>query len=75
MSLDKLPLEPKFQIISNFEKIFTIKSYIKNFNIVYILELPLVEADMFQYFELFPIPIPNNHTFNVIIPYKPYLAG
>lgn len=74
LSLDKLPLEPKFENILNFEKIITIKSYIKNFNIVYILELPLVEADTYQYFKLFPVPIPNNHIFHVNIPYKPYLT-
>ena len=74
LSLDKLPLEPKFENILNFEKIITIKSYIKNYDIVYILELPLVEANTYQYFKLFPVPIPNNHTFYVIIPYKPYLT-
>ena len=74
LTSNKLPLEPKIQNILNFEKIITIKSFITNFSIVYILELPLVEADMYQYFKLYPLPIPNNHTFYINIPYKPYLA-
>ncbi|CAG9765634.1 unnamed protein product [Ceutorhynchus assimilis] len=49
---------------------------IKDFNVIFILELPLVEADVYQYFNLHPLPIPTNHnqTFFVNIPHKPYLA-
>ena len=74
LSNDKLPLQNNIQNILNFEKIIIIKSFVKDFNIVFILELPLVEPETYQYFNLFPLPIPNNQSFLVNIPYKPYLA-
>lgn len=74
LNSDKLPLDSTSQNILNFEKIMVIKSFLKDFNIVFILELPLVEPETYQYFNLFPIPIPNNQSFLVNIPYKSYLA-
>lgn len=74
LSSDKLPLEANSQNILNFERILVIKSFQKGFNIVFILELPLVESETYQYFNLYPLPIPNNQSFFANIPYKPYLA-
>jgi hypothetical protein len=74
LNTDKLPLEPKPQNILIFEKLITIKSFLKGNNIVFMLELPLVESETYQYFNLFPLPIPNNQSFLAIIPFKPYLA-
>lgn len=76
LTTDILPLEPKENNILNFEKIITIKSYSKAFTIYFILEIPLVDREIFQYYRLYSIPIPSNKesTFNLIIPQKPYLA-
>ena len=74
LNTDKLPLEPKSQNILIFEKLITIKSFLKGNNIVFMLELPLVESETYQYFNLFPLPIPDNQSFLTIIPFKPYLA-
>lgn len=74
LNMNKLPLESNPQNILSFEKILVIKSFLKGFNIVFILELPLVELETYQYFNLFPLPIPDNQSFLVNIPYKPYLA-
>lgn len=74
LSSDKLPLDSTSQNILNFEKIIIIKSFLKDTNIVFMLELPLVETETYQYFNLFPLPIPHNQSFLVNIPYKPYLA-
>ncbi|CAG9772265.1 unnamed protein product [Ceutorhynchus assimilis] len=73
---DRLPISPVPENILIFETFLQIKCFLKDFNVIFILELPLVEAGVYQYFNLHPLPIPTNHnqTFFVNIPHKPYLA-
>lgn len=72
---DIFPLEIKIENILNFEKIIEIKSYSKDYTITFIMEIPLVEPDLYYYYKLLPLPIPtNNSDFSLIIPFKPYLA-
>lgn len=73
---DVLPLETNIENILNFEKIIEIKGYSKGLIVTFVLEIPLVESDVYHYYQLFPIPIPSeqNPDFLMIIPHKPYLA-
>ena len=76
LNTDVLPLDATINNILNFEKIIEIKSYSKENIITFILELPLVESEMYHYYQLYPIPIPVNqsHEFYFNFPHKPYLA-
>lgn len=73
---DTLPLDANIDNVLIFEKIIEIKSYSKDNVITFILELPLVESETYHYYQLYPIPIPNNQSskFHLNIPHKPYLA-
>lgn len=64
----KLPFEPTIENILKFENIINIKSYSKNFEVYFILEIPLVEIEMFQYYQVHPLPISHNNTYSVILP-------
>lgn len=74
--MDVLPLEADIDNVLIFEKIIEIKSYSKENVITFILELPLVESEIYHYYQLYPLPIPNNQSseFYLNIPHKPYLA-
>ncbi|XP_045541779.1 uncharacterized protein LOC123723246, partial [Papilio machaon] len=52
-----------------------VKTYIKENEIIYLLEIPLVTKDIYNYYRLYPLPvISHNHTF-VILPKFPYLIA
>lgn len=71
LQMTKLPLE--IQQTLDYYSIINIKSYIRNKQIVFILEIPLVEAYDYDYYKLYPLPIYNNLNFHVIIPKTNYL--
>lgn len=57
------------------ERSITFKSYMDNNKLVFVLEIPLVEKDTYNYYKIIPIPIydpVSNKTF-AIIPQYPYL--
>lgn len=41
---------------------------------VFILEIPLVEKQMYQYFQLYSLPIKTNNSYQIIIPQSKYVA-
>lgn len=70
----KLPFEPSLENILSFENVINIKSYSKNHEIIFILEIPLVELNTYQYYQLYPFPIKNNNSFQMILPKNDYIA-
>lgn len=70
---NKLPFEPKTENILLFEKIMEIKSYSKPKQFVFIIEIPIVEKESYNYYHLYPLPVPKNNSFFMIIPYTKYL--
>lgn len=76
LKLNVLPFEATENNIAKFEQIITLKCYSKDFVITFILELPLVEPKIYQFYQLHPVPIPLNKSsnFKIIVPHKPYLA-
>lgn len=74
LDTNQLPISAKIENILIIEKIVKIKSYLKGTKLHFIIELPLVELDVYQYFSLHPVPVPNGREFVVNIPHKPYLA-
>lgn len=70
----KLPLEPTLDKILGFENIINIKSYSKNYEIIFVLEIPLVEPNNYQYYQLYPLPIKHKESYHMILPKNTYLA-
>lgn len=69
----RLPFEPTIENILKLENVINIKSYSKNLEVYFILEIPLVENEMFQYYQIHPLPIFQNNTYSVIIPKTKFL--
>lgn len=70
---NKLPFEPKMENLLLFEKIMEIKSYSKGNQITFIIEIPIVEKDNYNYFHLYTLPVFQNNSFHLIIPRSKYL--
>lgn len=69
----KLPFEPEINNILLFEKILIIKGCMKLNEIIFILEIPIVESEIYKYYHLYPLPVPYENSFRVTIPKRPYL--
>lgn len=69
----RLLFEPEIKNLIHFERAIEIKSYSKENKIVFIIEIPLVEKEKYDYFHLYPLPIQRNNTFKIFIPMSKYL--
>lgn len=69
----RLPFKPILENILLFEKIINIKSYSKQNLIVFILEVPIVETEFYNYYHLYPLPTPDKYSFKTIVPRSKYL--
>lgn len=67
------PFEPTLENIILFEKVIQIKSYTKGNQIVFLLEIPVVETESFHYYHLYSLPIRNQNSFQTIIPNSKFL--
>lgn len=70
----KLPFEPKLENILLFEKTLIIKSYSKENKIIFILEIPIVETEGYNYYHLYALPVIQNNSFSFILPQSKYLT-
>lgn len=70
----RLPFEPKLENILLFEKIINIKSYTKFNQIIFLLDIPIVEIEKYDYFKLYPLPIPTKeNNYKIILPSSKFL--
>lgn len=69
----KLPYEPVSENVITYEKIINIKSFSKNNQIVFVLEVPVVTVESYNYYHLYSLPTPFRNSFNTIIPKNKYL--
>ncbi|CAG9760302.1 unnamed protein product [Ceutorhynchus assimilis] len=69
----KLPFETIPENILKFETILDIKSYAKDSEIIFIIEVPLVEKENYNFVQLFPLPTPTNKYFKMLIPNFQYV--
>ena len=74
LSNNKLPFEPELQNILLFEKSMNIKSYSQNNKITFILEIPIVEMEEYDYYHLYSLPVIQNDTFFFVLPQSKFLA-
>lgn len=70
----QLPFEPEINNILKYEKIINIKGYSRGFTVIYILEIPLIENENFQFFELYTLPVQVNYTYQLLLPKTKYIA-
>lgn len=70
----RLPFPPEIDNILKYEKIIKIKGYSKGFTIIFILEIPLIENENFQFFELYTLPIKTNNTYQLLLPKTKFVA-
>lgn len=74
LNSEKLPFEPIMENILRLENTLNIKSYVKNNEIFFIIEVPLVEKQPYDLFKLFPLPIRfNKDKYKLIVPNFEYL--
>lgn len=69
----KLPFEATLENILLFEKIVEIKGYTKENKFFFIIEIPIVGLQNFVLYRLYPLPVPFNKKFQIIIPHNKYL--
>ncbi|XP_050299341.1 uncharacterized protein LOC126738180 [Anthonomus grandis grandis] len=68
-----MPLQVTFEEIFNFEKIINVDSFILNNRIVYLLRIPIISPNLFEYYHLYSLPIRHQSLFRVVIPRSKYL--
>lgn len=73
LTFEKLPFEPTSENILNIENTLEIRSYVKNKEIVFVIEIPLVEKQNYNLFQLFPLPTRHDKYFKIIVPNFEYL--
>lgn len=70
----KLPLPASIENIHAYENIISIESYFSKNKLVFLLKVPLVSDQLFEYFHFYSIPILiNDKHFSTIIPTNKYL--
>lgn len=69
----KLPFKPKLSNVLLFEKILEVKSYVKLNRIVFLIEIPIVEKESYNYFHLYSLPVSYNDMYKIILPSSKYL--
>lgn len=69
----KLPFQPILENVLLFEKILNIRCFSKGNQIIFIIEIPLVEINQYNYYHLYALPVPDRENFRLIIPKSPYL--
>lgn len=57
----------------NLEEVITLKAYIKQTQIVFILEVPLTDNNTYVYYKLYPLPMSFGNQTRIVIPKYPYL--
>lgn len=71
---ERLPYTVDHKNLIKIEQCIEMKAYSKNNQIIFIIEVPLVEKHTYFYYRVLPLPITNNLNQTVlIIPKQPYL--
>ncbi|KAJ8976924.1 hypothetical protein NQ317_005096 [Molorchus minor] len=70
---EQLPLEITLENTLLIEELVEIKCYISNNKITYLLHLPIMYAQTFEYYHLYSIPVLSQSQFKTIIPKDKFL--
>lgn len=71
---NKLPFDINEENIILFEKTANVKGYIRGNEIIFIIEIPIVEIKKYNYFHLFAFPIKVRNHYQVIVPKNKFLS-
>lgn len=69
----RFPFEPILKNILLLESVISIKSYSNQNRINFVLEVPIVEKEIYNYFRLYPLPVFHENQLRLIIPQNFYL--
>ena len=72
VSPEQLLFPINFENVNKFYNVLEIKAYVKNKTIVFIISLPIVSSQAFDYYKLYSVPIAGNQSHHTIIPPRPY---
>lgn len=70
---DQFPLDVTLQNVLLIEKLATVNCFIFNNKITYLIHIPIVYPQSFEYFHLYSIPVMSKHQFKTIISNQKYL--
>lgn len=71
---NKFPFKPAIENLLLFEKVIEIKSFSKDNQITFLIEIPIVEIESYTYYHLYPLPTPHLGSFKTIIPRSKFLV-
>lgn len=70
---EKLPFKPIKENMLNIENCLEIKSYIKDQQVIFIIEIPLVSKTPYELYQLYSLPVLRENKFQMIVPNFNYL--
>lgn len=73
LSSSKLPFEPTIENKLKLKNALEISSFVKNKEIVFVIEIPLVEKEKYDLYQLFPLFVKHDQYFKTIIPNFDYV--
>lgn len=74
LSTKRIPIPITAENMPIFEEIIDIECFIVNNKIMYILHVPIVREEVFNYFHLYAIPMLANDQFKVVIPQNKFMV-
>lgn len=74
LKVNSLPYTLDEENLINYYSIISIKGYIHENKVVFILEIPLVESKVYNYYQLYSLPMLQQQIYKVIIPKTKYLT-
>nr|XP_022911975.1 uncharacterized protein LOC111422946 [Onthophagus taurus] len=70
----KLPLKIEDENIYAIERTIDVKAYVKGIKIHFILGIPLIDSESYQYYKFFSLPQPIGNKIQILSIQNPYLA-
>lgn len=70
----KLPYEINSHTVQLYEKIADLKCYYQNKNLIFVIEIPIVDSLPYNYYHLYSLPMKKSSEFQVVIPNNKYLS-
>lgn len=72
-SLQQMPLQVTLENTLLYEKIIDLEAFVLNNKITYLLHVPIMHPNYFDYFHIYSVPIYHQSLFKVVLPNNKYL--
>lgn len=73
IGIEKMVIPVNFQNTLLYEKVTTLDAYVYNNKITYIMHIPIMKPDNFDYFHLYSVPVYHQSLFKVVLPRNKFL--